>query len=62
LGLLFMSIGSVHHIGASFMHRKSMRLTSFSLLWIIIYTSSIWMFYYWLTQSKIKQRFYTSFE
>lgn len=57
LGLIFMTIGSLHHITSSFILRGHMKISRLGLLWIVVYTSSLWFSYYVLTKSSIKEQF-----
>ena len=57
LGVIFMTVGSLHHVASSYALRGPMKTSRVGLLWILVYTTSIWFCYCLLIRSKLKEQF-----
>ena len=48
-----MTIGCVHHISTSIGLKDHIKLSWHGLVWIVTYTTGIWLFYWALVKNKL---------
>ena len=57
LGLLFMTIGSLHHITSSYNLKHQAKISHLRFLWISTYTFGVWLLYFILIKPKVKEQY-----